>query len=155
MTRLDTRLEAEAAEFLVLGQLLLNRIPTYKTYTQMPVYDLVATDPERGSSARIQVKSRWASGASGFLIKRFESDFVVVVKLNRGRSPQLREATDPEYFVFPTPVVREICRTKRWSKAYFRDIPTYQQYQNAWSLIAGFLSAAPAGGRQSRKARSG
>jgi hypothetical protein len=27
MPRLDTRLEAEAAEFLVLGQLLLNRIP--------------------------------------------------------------------------------------------------------------------------------
>lgn len=43
MPRLDTRLEAEGAEFLVLGQLLLQRIASYKTYTNMPGYDLVAT----------------------------------------------------------------------------------------------------------------
>jgi hypothetical protein len=63
MPRQDTRLEAEAAEFLVLGQLLLNRIPRYKAYTRMPSYDLVATNPERNRVARIQVKSRWATGA--------------------------------------------------------------------------------------------
>lgn len=42
MPRLDTRLESEGAEFLVLGQLLIARIPTYKTYTNMPGWDLVA-----------------------------------------------------------------------------------------------------------------
>lgn len=47
MPRLDTKLESTGAEFLVLGNLLLQRIPTYKTYTNMPGYDLIATNPER------------------------------------------------------------------------------------------------------------
>ncbi len=46
MERQDTRLESEGAEFLVLGQFLINRIVAYKTYTNMPGYDLVATNPE-------------------------------------------------------------------------------------------------------------
>jgi len=50
MPRQDTKLEAEGAEFLVLGQLLLQRIPTYKTYTNMRGYDLVATNPETNKS---------------------------------------------------------------------------------------------------------
>ena len=69
MERQDTRLESEGAEFLVLGQLLINRIVAYKTYTNMPGYDLVATNPENNSSAKIQVKSRWATKAHGFPIK--------------------------------------------------------------------------------------
>ena len=84
MARLDTRLEAEGAEFLVLGQLLLHRVASYKTYTNMPGYDLVATNPELNKSAMIQVKSRWHTGATGFPIKNFDCDFVVVVLLNRG-----------------------------------------------------------------------
>jgi hypothetical protein len=63
MSRLDTKLESEGAEFLVLGQLLVARIPTYKTYTNMPGYDLVATNPDTNRAARIQVKSRWRTGA--------------------------------------------------------------------------------------------
>ena len=84
MPRLDTRLESEGAEFLVLGQLLLSKIPSYKTYTNMPGYDLVATNPESSTSAKIQVKSRWRTGANGFPIKNFDCDFIVVVLLNRG-----------------------------------------------------------------------
>ena len=63
MARLDTRLEAEGAEFLALGQLLLHKIASYKTYTNMPGYDLVATNPESNKSAMVQVKSRWRTGA--------------------------------------------------------------------------------------------
>jgi hypothetical protein len=85
MKRQDTKLETEGTEFLVLGQMLIHRIVSYKTYTNMPGYDLVATHPEKNKSARIQVKSRWRTGAPGFLIKNFDSDFVVVVKLNRGQ----------------------------------------------------------------------
>jgi len=84
MARLDTRLEAEGAEFLALGQLLLHKIASYKTYTNMPGYDLVATNPESNKSAMVQVKSRWRTGANGFPIKNFDCDFVVVVLLNRG-----------------------------------------------------------------------
>jgi len=68
MPKQDTKLESEGAEFLVLGQLLIRRIATYKTYTNMPGYDLVATNPLRNTSARIQVKSQWSTNAPGFLI---------------------------------------------------------------------------------------
>lgn len=54
MSRLDTRLESEGAEFLVLGQLLIHRIRAYKTYTNMPGYDLVATHPERNVVAGVR-----------------------------------------------------------------------------------------------------
>ena len=84
MPRQNTKLESEGAEFLVLGQLLTNGIPSYKAYTNMAGYDIVATNPDRNTSARIQVKSRWRTGAEGFIIKRFDCDFVVVVLLNRG-----------------------------------------------------------------------
>ena len=52
MPRQNTRIESEGAEFLVLGQLLIAGIPTYKSYTNMPGYDLVATNPDANSSAR-------------------------------------------------------------------------------------------------------
>ncbi|GHB13563.1 hypothetical protein [Modicisalibacter luteus] len=67
MARLKTHLKAEGAEFLVLGQLLLHRIPSYKTYTNMPGYDLVATHPENNTSARIQVKADGGQGPAAFL----------------------------------------------------------------------------------------
>lgn len=56
MVRKNTRLQSEGAEFLVLGQLLMHGIPAYKAYVNMPGYDLVATDPDAGTGARISVK---------------------------------------------------------------------------------------------------
>lgn len=139
MPRLDTKLESEGAEFLVLGQLLIHRIPAYKTYTNMPGYDLVATNPAAGTSARIQVKSRWRTGAPGFLIKNFDCEFVVVVRLNRGSKTKSSLVLPPEYFVFPTEVVRTVHRTGSWGKAFFRDIENLSVYENAWSLISDYL----------------
>lgn len=95
MARQDTKLESIGAEFLVLGQLLIHRIASYKTYTNMPGYDLVATHPENNASARIQVKSRWRTGAPGFLINNFNCDFVVVVKLNRGKKDGTGQTKEP------------------------------------------------------------
>jgi hypothetical protein len=142
VTRRDTSLESEAAEFLVLGQLLLRRIPAYKTYTRMPGYDLVATNPDTNRAARIQVKSRWASSASGFIIANFDSDFVVMVKLNRGHEKRAGGISEPEYFVFPTELIKRVRRTQNWSKAYFRHIPNYLDYKNAWDQVSEFLNAA-------------
>ena len=79
MPRQNTTLESEGAEFLVLAHLLIQGIPSYKTYTNMAGYDITATNPEKNRSARIQVKSRWRTGAEGFIIKNFDCDFVVVV----------------------------------------------------------------------------
>ena len=77
MPRQNTHLESEGAEFLVLGNLLTLGIPSYKTYTNMAGYDITATNPERNMAARIQVKSRWRTGAEGFIIKNFSHSHVV------------------------------------------------------------------------------
>ncbi len=139
MDRQDTKLESEGAEFLALGQLLVQRIPAYKTYTNMPGYDLVATNPATNRSARIQVKSRWSTGAPGFLIKNFECEFVVVVKLNRGSKDGRGVVLPPEYYVLPVSVVRKAHRPGDWSKVFFKDIRDFGQYQDNWSLVREFL----------------
>ena len=146
MPRQDTRLEAEAAEFLVLGQLLLNRIPSYKTYTNMPGYDVVATNPERNTSAHISVKSRWRTGAPGFIIKNLDCDFVVVALLNRGSKDGRREIRDPEYFVVPISVIRKVPRSPKWGRIDFKNIPGLENYRSRWDLIQEFL----ANGRRNR-----
>jgi hypothetical protein len=143
MPRLDTRLESEGAEFLVLGQLLLARIPTYKTYTNMPGYDLVATNPQQNSAARIQVKSRWSTGAPGFPIKHFGCDFVVFCRLNRGNKAGTGKVKPPDYFVLPVAIVRGIWKDTNWGKVYLRDIEGAEQYRDRWDLVADFLEAAP------------
>jgi len=84
-TRLDSSLESEGAEFLVLSLLLVEAIQASKAYTKQPRYDLIAFNPERDRSCRIQVKSRWTTDYDGsFLIKNFNFDFVAHVALNRG-----------------------------------------------------------------------
>jgi len=53
LKRLDSRLEAEGAEFLVLAYLLIAGVQAIKAYTRYPGYDLIATDPDHGTSCRI------------------------------------------------------------------------------------------------------
>lgn len=144
MPRLDTRLEAEGAEFLVLGQLLLHKIASYKTYTNMPGYDLVATNPESNKSAMVQVKSRWRTGAGGFPIKNFGCDFVVVVLLNRGSKDGKKEVLPPKYYVFPVGVIESAPRSKDWGKVNLKDIPNYEKYEEKWHLISEFLGESNA-----------
>ena len=139
MSRLDTRLEAEGAEFLALGQLLLNKVPSYKTYTNMPGYDLVATNPESHKSAMVQVKSRWRTGASGFPIKNFDCDFIVVVLLNRGSKDGKKEVLPPNYYVFPVSVIQNAPRSADWGKVNLKKIPDLECYEDRWSLISEFL----------------
>ncbi|MCI2811190.1 hypothetical protein [Eoetvoesiella caeni] len=138
--RLDTRLESEGAEFLVLGQLLIHRIAAYKTYTNMPGYDLVATDPEHNRSARIQVKSRWSTGARAFLIQNLDCDFVVVVLLNRGSKDGNKQVMAPHYYVLPIEIVRSLPRTVGWKKVSLRHIDGLEQYRDAWHLVSSFMS---------------
>ena len=140
MARQNTRIESEGAEFLVLGQLLIAGIPAFKAYTHMPGYDVIATNPEKNSSARISVKSRWRTKADGFIIKNFDCDFVVVVKLNRGLKSGTGEVRPPEFFVFPVEVARAFPRTEGWGKVRFRNIPNMESYRDQWTLIRDFLA---------------
>lgn len=139
MPRQNTRIESEGAEFLVLGQLLIAGIPAYKAYTNMKGYDLVATNPDANTSARISVKSRWKTRAEGFIIKNFECDFVVIVKLNRGPA----KIMPVEYFVLPVAYVKSLKRSKDWGKISFSTIRDMEKYRGLWGPIREFLARAP------------
>lgn len=140
MPRLNTKLESEGAEFLVLGQLLLERIPAYKAYTNTAGFDLLATNSASSRSARIQVKSRWRTGAVSFLIKNFDCEFVVAVRLNRGKKGGGVEALPPEYFVLPVKLVKSAHKPGGLAQVYFRHIPNLEKYRNNWQLISDFLN---------------
>ena len=118
---------------------MIQGIPAYKTYTNMPGYDLVATNPDRTRAARLQVKSRWKTKAEGFIIKNFECDFVIIVKLNRGSKDGRGEVLPPEYFVLPVEVARDVPRTEGWGKVSFSSIPEMENYRENWELIRTFL----------------
>lgn len=140
MKRQNTRLESEGAEFLVLGELLIRGIPAYKTYTNMPGYDLVATNPDKKKVVRISVKSRWTTNATGFIIKNFDCDFVVVAKLNRGTKHNRSQIRSPEFFVLPVAVAKKAPRSKGWSRITFGKIPKFRTYRDRWDLISRSLS---------------
>lgn len=146
MARLDSALEAEGAEFLVVGQLLIEGIPAYKAYTRNPAYDLLAVNPDTNRSARIQVKSRWATDYDGgFLVKRFDFDFLVFAELNRGFRYSKKSSTEtgrktPTFYVFDPAVVQAALYTKSsWGKAFLKSIPNVEGYKEAWHLIKAFL----------------
>ncbi len=147
--RQDTKLESEGAEFLVLGHSLIAGISCFKAYVNFPSYDLVAVNPEKSRTARIQVKSRWATNYDkSFPIRNFDCDFVVHVALNRGfRFGRLRKEGEidvkaPEVYVFPTDVVQKALVSQGgWGKVTITKIERYLDYIDNWKLISDFLNS--------------
>lgn len=139
MARQNTQLESAGAEFLVLGHLLIESIPAFKSYTNMKGYDLVATNADKNRSVRIQVKSRWRTNAEGFIINNFDCDFVVIALLNRGSKDGKGEPRPPEYFVVPVKVARALPRTQGWGKVSFSKFPKLHLYRERWDLIRSAL----------------
>jgi len=138
--RRDTRLESEGAEFLVVGWLLVNGIEAHKTYSRMPGYDLIAVNAKGNKSSRIQVKSRFQTGVGHFIIKNFDSDFVVIALLNRGYAKPKKSGDtgikDPEIYVIPTEIIKTAQDpSDSWHKVSFRNIPDFDNYRNNWELI--------------------
>lgn len=141
MPRQNTHLESEGAEFLVLGNLLTLGIPSYKTYTNMAGYDIIATNPERNRSARVQVKSRWRTGAEGFIIKNFDCEFVVVVLLNRGSKDGRAKVLVPEFYVLPVAMVQSLHNpNSAWGKLSLSKIPGFKEQRDQWHIISEFLN---------------
>jgi len=146
--RQNTKLESEGAEFLVLGNLLVEGVSCYKAYVNFPGYDLVATDPVTSRIAKLQVKSRWATNYDkSFPIKNYDCDFVVHVALNRGYrfgkkpKPDDSGVKDPEFYVFPVDVIRQARNPKsKWGKTNITNIENYKSYLNNWKLITDFLA---------------
>lgn len=146
MARLDTSLEANGAEFLVLGNLLIEGIQAFKAYTNFPGYDIIATNPEKNKSCRIQVKSRYATDFDGgFPIKNFDCDFVVLVALNRGyryhKQPDKSVGRKvPHLYVFPVEVVKLAqSPNSHWGKVFLRNIDHPEQYLDNWKQVKLFL----------------
>jgi hypothetical protein len=145
VARLDTKLESEAAEFLVLGHLLLEGISAFKAYTNFPGYDLIAADASNNTSARIQVKSRYRTDYDGFIIKNFDCDFVILVKLNRGygTGPKKNGETGispPEFFVMPIDYIKQVRDPNNdWGKITKSRLVSIKDYKNRWTIIKEFL----------------
>ena len=142
--RLDTKLEAEAAEFLVLGRLLLERIIAFKAYVNFPGYDLIAANADRAKTARVQVKSRYRTDWDGFIIKNRECDFVVFVALNRGFSRPKRTGDtgikEPEFYVMPISYINKVRDPKNaWGKIVRNRLVSIEQFRDRWDMIAQFL----------------
>ena len=143
MARQNTQLESAGAEFLVLGNLLIEGVSAYKSYTNMKGYDLIAVNPEKNISVRIQVKSRWRTKAEGCIIQNFECDFVVIALLNRGSKNGKIESSPPEYFILPVQVAKALPRTEGWGKVSFSKFPERHFYHNRWDLIQTALQMSP------------
>lgn len=142
--RLDTKLESEAAEFLVLGHLLLNRISAFKAYINFPGYDLIATDAESNSSARLQVKSRFRTDWDGFIINNFNCDFVIFVTLNRGYAKPKKNGEigvrSPEFYILPIEwVIKSRDPQNSWGKINKSRLVAIEDYKDRWDLISTFL----------------
>jgi hypothetical protein len=137
--RPDTKLEAEAAEFLVLGQLLLERISAFKAYVNFPGYDLIATNADRKTSARLQVKSRYRTDWDGFIIKNFDCEFVVLVLLNRGYSRPKKSGDDgvrpPDFYILPIKYVRSVRDSNNeWGKITKSRLKGIDEYKDRWDF---------------------
>jgi len=143
MNRTNTQLESAGAEYLVLGNLLRFRIQSFITSQNFEDYDIVATNPEKNLSIKIQVKSRFKESDMSFPIKKFGSEIVVFVKLNCGRRKQGKITYEyrkqPEYYIIPTEVCKKYNRGGNWNKVHIKDIPNYEQYKDNWELIKKML----------------
>ncbi|OIQ65699.1 hypothetical protein GALL_527410 [mine drainage metagenome] len=142
--RLDTKLEAEAAEFLVLGRLLLERIVAFKAYVNFPGYDLIAANADKARTARVQVKSRYRTDWDGFIINNYDCDFVVFAALNRGFSRPKRTGDtgikEPEFYVMPISYVTEVRDPNNaWGKIIRKRLAGIEQFRDRWDMIAKFL----------------
>jgi hypothetical protein len=140
--KLNSRLEWQGAEFLVLAHLLIEGIEAYKPYVNHPNYDLVALNPQKHRLARISVKSRWATNRAGyFQLRSIDCDFVVHVALNRGerhRRKTISSAAEAiELYIFPVHICKDVLT--RSGKINIRNIEAYEQYESAWCQIREFL----------------
>lgn len=147
MKFLDTRKESTGAEFLVLGHLLIEGVLAFKYYANYPGYDILAVNPDKKLSCRIQVKSRWATDYNrSFPINNFNCDFVVLVALNRGYRYRKKSTKKnagikaPQYYVLPVKAVRSAQDKKsKWKTVPLCKIKNLDGYLDNWSLIKKYL----------------
>ena len=150
LTMTQTKLHSEGAEFLVLGHLLILGIHTTKAYINYPGWDLVAFNPDKNKSVKIQVKSRFASDSNGFLVGNLDFDFLVMVRLNRGMrySSKIKpSASRPQFWIVPASDIKTTLENPKTKSSLggwrftFGQLPKLpDKYEDNWGLIAKKLS---------------
>jgi predicted CoA-binding protein len=142
--RLNTQLEADGAEHLVLGHLLIQGMECFKAVTNQPGYDIIAINPLTQKAAKIQVKSRWATNRAGksLSFRKMDFDFLVHVGLNRGeRRKGVTDTSflrDPDYHIIPVEIVKSVLTPS--GKVTMSKIPDINQYKDKWIQISNFIS---------------
>jgi len=143
MVRANTQLEAAGAEYLVLGHLLRFKIQSFITSQNYEDYDIVATNPEKKKSIKIQVKSRFKESDTSFPIKKFGAEVVVFVKLNCGRRKEgvltYEYRKQPEFYIFPMALCEKYNHGGEWHKVHIKEFPDYEKYKDNWGLIKELL----------------
>ena len=149
--RKDTKLVSTGAEFIVLGKLLLHEIQTYKTYVNFEGYDLVSVNPDKGKSAKIQVKSKnFVNDFSFYLnpVEKDQPDFYVFCHTSVyhyvNKVAQLVEDknTKPRFFIMDYKSVQKYKSTDKQGSDYIKlktSVPNYEFYEENWKLIKNFL----------------
>ena len=150
--RKDTKLVSTGAEFIVLGKLLLHEIQTYKTYVNFEGYDLVAVNPDKGKSAKIQVKSKNFVNDFGFYLNPVEKDqpdFYVFCQTNVyhyvNKVARITEdkKTKPRFFIMDYKNVQKYKSTDKQGSDYIKlktRVPNFEHYEENWKLIKNFLN---------------
>ena len=149
LTKEQITLHSEGAEFLVLGNLLVRGIPATKAYTNHPGWDVMAFNPKSGKSARIQVKSRFATDALGFLIGNQDFDYLVMAKLNRGRRyTRVRKEGElnPDFYFIPIADLKKALKNPKtksslggWRVTLTQLPKDAETYKENWQQISKFL----------------
>ena len=153
--RKDTTLASSGSEFLVLGELLIREIESYKTYHNQKAYDIISVNPETKRNATIQVKCKNYKNDFGFYLNNVNKicDFYVFcatqiyhyVKNDDGkRVSELIKNNEnkPRFFIMDFETTQKYKRTDRDGSDYIQiltDAP-FEEFENNWYQIKDYLS---------------
>ena len=150
--KFNTELFSTGAEFFVLSKLLLNHIEAHKSYVNFEGYDLIAVNPQKNFSAKIQVKSKNHKGDTGHYLNsddKIKSDFYIFVQSNAyiKEKDSYRVVEDseapPKFFVMDNRTVLKFRSKDKNGGLYIkinkRNIPNLDEYENNLKAIKLFL----------------
>ena len=150
--KFNTELFSTGAEFFVLSKLLLNHIEAHKSYVNFEGYDLIAVNPQKNISAKIQVKSKNHKGDTGHYLNsddKVKSDFYIFVQSNAyiKEKDSYRVVEDseasPKFFVMDFKTVLKLRSQDKNGGLYIKlnkkNILNVEDYEGNFKAIKSFL----------------
>jgi len=138
------------AEFYVMSKLLLNNIPTFKSYTNQEGFDLICINSVSNISVTIQVKSNSSINDYSFWLNKrtnIKPDFYIFLNTKivhgKGKAKSFVFTNEPEIFIFPIRIIKRNRRHRVDNKKnhYFllSDKNYRKKYQNNFDQIKDVL----------------